>query len=288
MYSVVIPKVKIPAAGYTTTCTGDGTQAFDVDITFKVDSVPAIGFWDVYPTNIPGLGVKYHFASYSANTCGLPFDQTISNTTYTMTCRTPGGATLNWVGGTSVEFIATGSGPISAGSLTRIPAVTVSYSMSRQDPFRPLNVMYSGAASGSVGLTACTTPNVSVDMGNHKTSEFLGVGSFASPTAFKIALNNCPAGINTVKYQLDPVTATANPNTSILALNASSTAKGIAVQILDDSGKPFQLSKPMTFTGYNTSGGSVSIPLSARYYQTSSPITPGSANASLTFTMTYQ
>jgi type 1 fimbria pilin len=40
--------------------------------------------------------------------------------------------------------------------------------------------------------------------------------------------------------------------------------------------------------GTSSTGGSFSVPLKARYYQTGDTITTGTANGVLSFTMTYQ
>ncbi|SFM22566.1 fimbrial protein [Variovorax sp. OV329] len=283
--SIVIPKIGTQTA-YSMACPGDSNQDRDAFVTFQVVSAPVAGYSDVYPTNLAGLGVKYHFATNSGTGCGMPFDQTISNSSYAITCHILAGTTFSWSWGSSVEFIKTGT--ISAGSLTSLPAVTMSYSLNNQAGSWPLTIMYTGAFNGSVSMAACATPNVSVDLGKHKTSEFAGVGSHASSKGFTISLNSCPTGINVIKYRLDSVTPSPTTDSSVVALDSSSTAKGIGVQLLDAGGNPFPVGTAMTFAGYDTAGGNFSIPLNARYYQTSSPIAPGTANTSVTFTMSYQ
>lgn len=240
----------------------------------------------MYPTSVPGLGVKYHFATNSGTGCAIPFDQTISNASYTIVCHILATTTLSWSWGTSVEFIKTGT--IAAGQLTSIPTVTMSYRLNNQAGSWPLNIMYTGAASGTISMATCTTPDVPVDLGKHKTSEFTGVGSTASSKSFTLDLKNCPAGINAVKYRLDSAVPSPYTDASLVPLDASSTAKGIGVQLLDGTGNPFPLGTQATFAGYNKAGGNFSIPFSARYYQTASPLVPGAANASVSFTMSYQ
>ena len=75
----------------------------------------------------------------------------------------------------------------------------------------------------------------------------------------------------------------------VLALSSGSTATGIGLQLKDGSGNPLKYNTQYTLTRYSkTTGGSHTIPLTAAYYQTAASVTPGSANAVLTFTMTYQ
>lgn len=143
--------------------------------------------------------------------------------------------------------------------------------------------------SATFVVLACTTPDVTVPMGPHPKSEFSGTGSTTTAVNFNIALNACPAGMNSIQYQIDPVTSVISNGQSVVALDNSSSAAGVGVQLLDGTGAAFPLSTQNTFSGYNAgTGGSYTIPMRARYYQTSATVSPGPANTSMTFTMTYQ
>jgi major type 1 subunit fimbrin (pilin) len=127
-------------------------------------------------------------------------------------------------------------------------------------------------------------------MGSHPQSEFTGIGSATkSPVGFNIAVNACPSGLAKIQYQFIPLNAVLDATNGVLALSGSSTATGIGVQLKDGSGNALKYNTQYTLSGYNTStGGSYTIPLTAAYYQTAPTVTPGSADAVLTFTMTYQ
>lgn len=102
-------------------------------------------------------------------------------------------------------------------------------------------------------------------------------------------LNHCPAGLNRIQYRADAVTAVADANRSVVSLDAASGARGVGVQLLDGQGNVLPLGSNLTLAGYNPAvGGNHAIPLQARYYQTAAPVTAGSANTSVTFTLTYQ
>ncbi|MFC0697566.1 fimbrial protein [Paraburkholderia humisilvae] len=140
----------------------------------------------------------------------------------------------------------------------------------------------------SVGQASCTTPNVTATLGTHNLSELAAVGATTSSTKFNIALNNCPAGINTIKYQIDPTTTVLNSANSVVAFDSGSTAQGAGVQLLDGSGNVVPLSKQIAFTNFvSGAAGSYTIPLTARYYRTGTA-KAGSANSSMTFTINYQ
>ena len=136
-----------------------------------------------------------------------------------------------------------------------------------------------------VGGSVCTisTPSVVVDLGRHPSSAFAGIGSTTAARSFSIELRNCPAAI---QYAIEPVTTIIGAaGNSVVTLNPGSTAQGIGVQLLNNAGNPMALWSPVQAS---TSGGSYTIPLQGRFYQTAPTVSPGSANAGMTFTITYQ
>ncbi len=150
----------------------------------------------------------------------------------------------------------------------------------------------------SVAVPSCETPDVLVDMGEYDISEFSNNHSPPNPRHFSIKLNNCPTGINKVNYRLSTTTTAPaiNPNQGVISLNKSSTAKGIALQIMDGNQQPVRLDTPYTFSDYSSTGGNFSIPFSARYVTTSSNkslagdrigVRAGSANTEIIFIMSY-
>jgi major type 1 subunit fimbrin (pilin) len=127
-------------------------------------------------------------------------------------------------------------------------------------------------------------------MGSYQQSAFKGVGMATTPAVgFNVAVNACPTGLASIQYQFIPVNAVLDATNGVLALSSTSTAAGIGVQLKDGNGNPIQYNTQYTLSAYNTAtGGSYTIPLTAAYYQTAATVTPGSANAVLTFTLTYQ
>jgi major type 1 subunit fimbrin (pilin) len=93
-----------------------------------------------------------------------------------------------------------------------------------------------------------------------------------------------------IEYRIDPVTTVLDSAQSVVALDGSSSASGTGVQLLDSTGThAFPLGQSVRFNDYNpATGGSYGIPLQARYYQTGASIGVGTANTSMTFTMTYE
>ncbi|WP_186684982.1 fimbrial protein [Pseudomonas anuradhapurensis] len=186
------------------------------------------------------------------------------------------------------------TGDISPGAT--IPAGTLGYMQVESASLRPLAMTID--KSSSIILQSCETPNIAVDMGEHNLSVFSRSGNATPPKAFNIKLNNCPSGIRKVSYSLSATSGApaVDGALGIIKLNTSSTAKGIALQLLDGNQTPIQLDKTYVFNEYSTDGGNFSIPLSAKYIRTlpngdagqyDEGMSAGSANSEVTFVMNY-
>ncbi|MBH3358767.1 fimbrial protein [Pseudomonas guariconensis] len=152
--------------------------------------------------------------------------------------------------------------------------------------------------NSTITALSCQSPDIKVNMGEYDAGEFREAGSTSKPIYFSIGLFNCPSGINKVDYILQPTPSSPvwRTDLGIINLNEKSTAKGLALQIMDEKGTPITINKNYTFNGYGNAGGNFSIPLSARYYRTSpssngSPHAPGivagTADAEIIFSMSY-
>ncbi|MDR6477163.1 MULTISPECIES: fimbrial protein [Paraburkholderia] len=245
----------------------------------------------VYATNYPGIGIAVGWQDMqggSVVTNDGPINPSVNNG-------------YGYNGSTSVRgliyaaFVKTG--PISGGTLAgqsvgQLTPGTWSYVTT---PPTNVSVMYSQSDTAvfptlNVVNASCTTPDVSIPLGTFPTTGFTAIGRTTTTANFSISLNNCPAGMNSIKYRIDPTTTVLNSSQSVVALDSTSSATGVGVQLLNSAGSAaFPLSSLQTFSGYSSStGGSYTIPLAARYYQTSATVTPGPANTSMTVTMQYQ
>ncbi|MBP5946876.1 MULTISPECIES: fimbrial protein [unclassified Pseudomonas] len=176
------------------------------------------------------------------------------------------------------------TGPIKEGAV--IPAGLLASLVSSDDQtfatFNLSNPVYIVAG-------ACKTPNVSVDMTrDNKTSSFKKIGSKTNPVAFNIQLVECPNFLKSVKYSIKANTKVIDANKGVISLDASSTAKGIGLQVSRGDDQPVVIGKEYNFAGYDRAGGDFNIPFSASYIQTDASIEAGIADTSLTFVMSYQ
>lgn len=136
--------------------------------------------------------------------------------------------------------------------------------------------------------------NLPVPLGSYTTNPSSGLGSgigqTSATTAFNIRLN-CEAllsGTFDVMMQLDGDASSGLSEAGVVALNTTSTASGVGVQILNENQQPIALATPFNIASYPLSSALITVPLYARYYQTAAKINPGTANAVATYTLSYQ
>ncbi|MCT2419803.1 fimbrial protein [Pantoea vagans] len=136
--------------------------------------------------------------------------------------------------------------------------------------------------------------NLPVPLGSYTTNPSSGLGSgigqTSATTAFNIQLN-CEAllsGSFDVMMQLDGDASGGLSDLGVVALNSTSTASGVGVQILNENQQPIALATPFNIATYPLSSALITVPLYARYYQTAAKINPGTANAVATYTLSYQ
>ena len=143
-------------------------------------------------------------------------------------------------------------------------------------------------ASFNVKSVACSVKNtaIAVPMGAIVKGAFKGPGTWpddANTRSFGIDLA-CDAGTK-INFQIDG--SAQDASRGILNLTGGNgSATGVGIQLLYKDA-PLVLSSVIN-NGVVSGSGNYSIPIKARYYQTASNITSGTAKASATFTLTYQ
>lgn len=241
----------------------------------------------VFTTNIQGIGLAVAGRIYS-NTCGwsawTPNKPVYPNIITKVSCNgriQPNGGQI------AFAYVKINNSIPAGGNVTSETALSLYPQHMGNQLGGTWSPNYYQASSTQIIPQTCLTPNVNVDMGTVRTNVFAGVGTKATLKPFIISLLNCPSGIKTVSYQIDPVTSILDSSNSVVAL-ASAGATGVGLQLMTSSGTRLPLRQPIAFSGYNWTGGNFSIPMLAAYYQTGSVVTPGPANTFLLFTMTYQ
>ncbi|MGH8449367.1 fimbrial protein [Pseudomonas sp.] len=215
---------------------------------------------------------------------GWPYTGNFSRDLQTPGCSWPGPITwrrycgATWGGATRFELVkianTTGSGTLSIPGRIRASIVGQTY----------VYAFSFGASSVSTVACSVTNTTINVPMGNVKRKTFTGVGYQSTPVIFNI-LANCDAGTR-VNYRID-ATADSSGLPGVIAIDSPTTgtaASGVGIA-LTESGKPVALGTTIPYR--ISAGGVLVIQFSARYYQTTPKVTAGTANATATFTMTY-
>lgn len=263
------------------------------------DGVAVPGQTDYFQTNVAGIAVRYIFESGDGTATCKPytgnFPADVQPVRRNIDCSiklASAGTIKTFTLKVSAIFMKTSSSP--TGTLSTIPTVYVETYYDSVKTLVKWDNAFSGAASGTFAIAACTvtTPSIAVIMPKTYTSRLPTVGSTDGETSLNIGLN-CDAGVK-VYTTLTDVNTPAN-TTTILSLDADSTAQGIGYQILfnkipvnfgvDSSvpGNPGQF----LMTPAQTPGGALTVPLTARYIRTGK-IGSGSVTSKATFTMSYQ
>ncbi|SIT50583.1 hypothetical protein BN2476_850016 [Paraburkholderia piptadeniae] len=137
-----------------------------------------------------------------------------------------------------------------------------------------------------------TTPSINVDLGSVPVRKFTTVGSSSDPVNFNIGVD-CTGLTTNLNITF---TDAFNPSnrTNTLPLSSTSIASGVGIQILRN-GAAVSYGPDSNIAGTTNqiaigqvTGTTTTIPLTARYVQTTSTIRGGSANGAATFTMSYQ
>ncbi|MBI6631714.1 fimbrial protein [Pseudomonas paralactis] len=141
----------------------------------------------------------------------------------------------------------------------------------------------------ALNTASCQTPAVPVAMGDdYQLQDFDKAGATPRTVRFNIGLNQCQTGIKKVTYSLKATTPVIDATKGIVALNSSSTAAGIGLQLMNDTGQPIALDTTYPFNAFTTTGSTFNIPLSAAYYRLpTGDLKAGSANTEVTFIVNY-
>jgi type 1 fimbria pilin len=259
-------------------------------------SVSCSPFGTVLETGAPGATYNATYKAFSTSVPGVGIqitDQAGNILPYSNTMWSNSSSTFSIGIGFTLKIIKTG--PITAGG-----AITGNiFQYSAQSGTYPIFYVYLTGpivVNPTIPTCAVTTPAITVPLGNVAQSSFTDVGSTSPAQSFNIGLN-CSGGAAGVTASVyTTLTDQNNPGnvSDKLSLTSSSTAKGIGIQVLNGTTVIKYGSDSKVIGNQNqwvagqTGNGSFNIPLTARYVQTATTVTAGSANGIATFTMGYQ
>lgn len=245
--------------------------------------------YKVYNTGHPGVGIAVEVDSTIGNCPNTgPYPLGVFLKADTAYCAISG-YFFTKRGGLSAALVKTGpiaSGVIEPRALVKVQSIFVNDKVISVEPG---SVTFS-IRSIAIAAQSCRTPNIEVRMGAHTASAFKGRGSSSRPVPFSLRFEACPAGLSSVSYRFDAPDGVIDKGHGVIALSDPSTAAaGIGLQLMDGTGAALDLGKSYTATtGPLQSVQDIDVGFRAAYVQTGDRVRPGTANAVLKFTMTYQ
>ena len=148
------------------------------------------------------------------------------------------------------------------------------------------NVLSSTCSVGTVTGGSVTGSDVAVTLPDVQSSAFTGPGVTAGLTPFSLNLTGCPVTPSGVQVG---ATFATNIDAATGAITSTGTSN-VEVQLATPAGAGFDLNSQPAFGPVTAtiSGGTATLAYGAQYYQPSTTaITPGTVNASVTYTLTY-
>lgn len=256
------------------TCTAGGSYSFTID-----QGAAVAGLDHVYSTNIPGVGIR--LGLYQVGSTTPVYATTIFNFFPLLPLLTiiygPGSYY-------KVELIKTAV-TIGGGDLT-----SGVYAHMGGDVGGSVFTLSLSAKGTTIVAPSCVpdSSNLNVPLEPVAVSAFKGSGSTAGGKNFSVPLT-CQAGVNvpqSVYLTLDALPDASNQPGVLKLTQGSGAAGGVGIQLLDKSGVPVLFQNP-ALVGPSING-KYSVPYTARYYQTGTKVTPGVANGTATFTVSYK
>lgn len=257
----------------------------------NVGATPGAGV-TTFPTGIPGI--SYQIVRGGSTLASWP-NATLNTGTqgcnyfnqFGWFCGFQGAEQITFSVSTQLQLVVTGA----FGNST-IPAGTLGYWQfqslgSNGGTSTAQIVAFSLANPVTITLNpscSVTSNPVNVTLPAISTSALGSTGATAGTTPFDIALS-CPGGTSgaTLSIQLD-YNGTPSGIQGVLTPTGGSSA-GVGVQVLNQSSNPVTFGTPQTVGKITT--GATNISFFARYYRTGT-VTPGTLQASATFTLLYQ
>ncbi|EOS95795.1 type 1 fimbrial protein [Erwinia tracheiphila] len=262
----------------------------------------------VYQTDIPGIGMAIY--AYGNTHYTVPFN-------YLLTGTSNNNYTQGWIPHSGIEFdvVLIKTGVIIPGRVGGENLPGINYNLHADDGLS----LYLGSLkfSGSINIISktCTTPDIIVPMGDYEiVRTFTHPGSYSSWQDASIKLIDCPRfhGMIRASHAVEPgnqqqegkisnsIQLTLSPNTSVInsaqgifgVKSGTNSASGVGLQLAwgkqgDPSPRLVNFGESQQYLLPDDGSTQISLPLLARYIQTSPQVTPGKADATVTFTIYY-
>jgi type 1 fimbria pilin len=242
-------------------CTGTTSTG----VTNLVGSQPSASS-SVFPTSVAGIGYRVTHPDTSNYLRAYP-GGSIASGSYSMSVTS------------GLEFVKTGA--IANGAT--LSTGTLGY-WRYANNLRVENFNLATALTFVYPSCSVNTSVINVTLPTVSNTAFNGVGTVAGATVVPVSLQ-CSAG-SQLFFQFDTATPASGLTGVIAPATGSGRARNIGVQLVDQGFVPVAFGTPSRVG--TTPDGPLDLTYYARYYQTAVPVTPGTVNATATFTLSYR
>lgn len=176
----------------------------------------------------------------------------------------------------------TQSGTLTSGNLAELYQTNTLPSYSRWS-FSTLRL----PSNLNIIVLSCSLKNTVpvINLGDWYDTQFKNIGDTSTDIDIPITLS-CLQGTN-IKATITSTTGDYNASQGQLNLSGANKATGVAIQLIDKTGKPIPLSTK-NIVQNNVPSGDYIFGWKARYIKTANNITPGPANATATVNIRYE
>lgn len=147
-------------------------------------------------------------------------------------------------------------------------------------------VYVSGTIQANTCIVAPQSQAQSVPLGDIPDKQFSAKGSGSQPVAFVIDLQKCGATASGVDFTFTGAADRADPQ--LLALDGAEAAGGIGIELQSADHSRLPLNKASATFPIDPTLADNTFIFYARYLSTAGSVTSGAANATATFTLTWQ
>lgn len=147
-------------------------------------------------------------------------------------------------------------------------------------------VEFQGAVVNAACVVDAGSENLTVEMGQVRSNEFHGLGSWIDSHAFTITLKDCDSRVSQqVSVAFRGLTDGKDPGV-LAVIDGAQSAQGIGLGIFDSQGHQIiPNAQPINFTAIQAN--TTVLNFVAKYRATSRTVVAGEANAQTWFTLTY-
>ncbi|QAV24880.1 type 1 fimbrial major subunit FimA [Proteus hauseri] len=152
-------------------------------------------------------------------------------------------------------------------------------------------VNFTGQIVNAACAVSAKSMNQTINIGQYRTAQFDSLGKTAGDTGFSIDLEACDTTVAQNASASFSGVSDANDKTVLAVRNITSggagAATGVGVEITDHTGKVLTPDGSVFSTAKQLIDGANTLDFVARYKSTLDTVTPGQADADVTFKMQY-